>query len=117
MASISAEEASRLKPFMGLIEKLGTFAGQIADEGLEAVEIEYEGEVAQLNTQPLTAMALASLMRPLDAGREHGVGAGVLKQKGTPLTESKRETLADLWIADPDQGAHRVGAGGAWRAW
>src|SRR5712672_267860 len=65
MASISAEEGSRLKPYTGLIERLGSFAGQIADDGLEAVEIEYEGDVAHLNTQPLTATALASLMRPL----------------------------------------------------
>src|SRR4029077_4037541 len=47
MASISAEEASRLKPFIELIDKLGAFAGQIADEGIEAVEIAYEGHVAQ----------------------------------------------------------------------
>ena len=46
MASISAEEASRLRPFMALIDNLGSFAGQIADDGLEAIEIEYEGEVA-----------------------------------------------------------------------
>src|SRR5579872_4744622 len=44
MPSITAEEAPRLKPFSSLIDKLGTFAGQIADEGLEAIEIEYEGE-------------------------------------------------------------------------
>jgi D-3-phosphoglycerate dehydrogenase / 2-oxoglutarate reductase len=92
MASISAEEASRLKPFIGLIDKLGAFAGQIADDGLEAVEIEYEGEVAQLNTQPLTAVALASLMRPLMPDVNVVSAPAVLKRKGTPLTESRRET-------------------------
>jgi D-3-phosphoglycerate dehydrogenase len=92
MASISAEEASRLKPFAGLIDKLGSFAGQIADEGLEAVEIEYEGEVAQLNIQPLTATALASLMRPFMPDVNMVSAPAVLKQKGTPLTESRRET-------------------------
>jgi D-3-phosphoglycerate dehydrogenase len=92
MASISAEEASRLKPFIALIDKLGAFAGQIADDGLEAVEIEYEGEVAHLNTQPLTATALASLMRPLMPDVNMVSAPVVLKQKGTPLTESKRET-------------------------
>jgi len=92
MASISAEEASRLKPFIGLIDKLGAFAGQIADDGLEAVEIEYEGEVAHLNTQPLTAIALASLMRPLMPDVNMVSAPAVLKQKGTPLTESRRET-------------------------
>jgi D-3-phosphoglycerate dehydrogenase len=92
MASISAEEASRLKPFIGLIDKLGSFAGQIADDGLEAVEIEYEGEVAQLNIQPLTATALASLMRPLMPDVNIVSAPAVLKQKGTPLTVSKRDT-------------------------
>jgi D-3-phosphoglycerate dehydrogenase / 2-oxoglutarate reductase len=92
MASISAEEASRLKPFARLIDKLGSFAGQIADEGLEAVEIEYEGDVAQLNTKPLTATALASLMRPLMPDVNMVSAPVVLKQKGTPLTESRRET-------------------------
>ncbi len=92
MASISAEEASRLKPFIGLIDKLGAFAGQIADDGLEAIEIEYEGEVAQLNIQPLTATALASMMRPLMPDVNMVSAPAVLKQKGTSLTESRRET-------------------------
>jgi len=92
MASISAAEASRLKPFIGLIDKLGAFAGQIADDGLEAVEIEYEGEVAQLNTQPLTATALAALMRPLMPDVNMVSAPVVLKQRGIPLKESRRDT-------------------------
>jgi D-3-phosphoglycerate dehydrogenase len=111
MASISAEEASRLKPFIGLIEKLGTFAGQIADDGIEAIEIEYEGEVARLNTQPLTAIALASLMKPLMPEVNMVSAPAVLKQKGIPLTESRRET-------SPIYGALiriKVLTGGRWR--
>ena len=92
MASISAEEASRLRPFMALIENLGSFAGQIADDGLEAIEIEYEGEVAGLNTRPLTAIGLAALMRPLMPDVNVVSAPMVLKQKGTPLTESKRDS-------------------------
>jgi len=92
MPSISAEEASRLRPFMDLIDKLGAFAGQIADDGLEAVEIEYEGEVTQLNTRPLTAVALAALMRPLMPDVNMVSAPAVLKQRGTSLTESRRET-------------------------
>ncbi len=92
MPSITAEEAPRLKPFVTLIDRLGAFAGQLVDEGLDAVEIEYEGEVAQLNTQPLTATALASLMRPLMPDVNMVSAPAVLKLKGTPLTESKRES-------------------------
>ncbi len=112
MASISAEEASRLKPFMNLIDKLGSFAGQIADEGLEAVEIEFEGEVARLNTQPLTAMAVAALLRPFMPDVNLVSAPVVLKQKGTSLTESKRET-------SPVYGSLiriKVLTGGRWRA-
>jgi D-3-phosphoglycerate dehydrogenase / 2-oxoglutarate reductase len=111
MPSISAEEAPRLRPFTALIDKLGTFAGQIADEGLEAIEIEYEGEVSHLNTQPLTATALASLMRPLMPDVNMVSAPAVLKQRGAPLTESKRET-------SPIYGSLirlRVLTGGHWR--
>ena len=111
MPSITAEEAPRLKPFSALIEKLGSFAGQLSDEGIEAVEIEYEGDVAHLNTRPLTAIALAALMRPLIPDVNMVSAPDVLKQKGTPLTESKRET-------SPIYGALiriRVKTGGHWR--
>jgi D-3-phosphoglycerate dehydrogenase len=89
--SISAEEAPRLKPFVDLVEKLGAFAGQLADEGLDAVEIEYEGPVSQLNTKPLTATALAAIMRPLMPEVNTVSALSVLKEKGTPLKESRSE--------------------------
>ena len=111
MATVTAEEASRLKPFMVLVEKLGSFAGQIADEGIEAVEIEYEGDVAQLNTQPLTAIGLAALMRPLIPEVNMVSASSVFKQKGASLTESKRET-------SPIYGSLiriKVKTGGRWR--
>src|SRR5690606_23676554 len=64
MPSIGAEEAPRLRPFVELAEKLGMFAGQIVEAGLEAVEIELEGRVAAMNTKPLVAAALAGILRP-----------------------------------------------------
>ncbi len=62
--SVSAEDAPRLKPYMALAEKLGLLLGQLAFEGLSRVEIEAEGAAAELNLKPLTAAALAGLMRP-----------------------------------------------------
>jgi D-3-phosphoglycerate dehydrogenase len=111
MPSISAEEAPRLKPFAALAEKLGTFAGQIVDEGLEAVEIEYEGEVAGLNTKPLTAALLAGLLRPLLQDVNMVSAPAILKERGTPLTESKRDLspIYDSLIRV------KVQTGGKWR--
>jgi D-3-phosphoglycerate dehydrogenase len=65
MPSVTAEEAPRLRPYMKLAQQLGSFAGQLTRSGLKAVKIEYEGQAAELNTRPLTAIALAGLMAPL----------------------------------------------------
>ena len=65
MPSISAEEAPRLKPLVTLAEGLGSFAGQLTTTNIEAVKIEYAGEVAEMNTKALTSAALAGLLRPL----------------------------------------------------
>lgn len=62
MASISAEDAPRLKPYIKLADQLGSFAGQITDGAINEVEIEYEGTVSEINTDPITATLLARLL-------------------------------------------------------
>jgi D-3-phosphoglycerate dehydrogenase / 2-oxoglutarate reductase len=91
MPSITAEEAPRLKPFAALAEKLGAFAGQIVDEGLDEVAIEYEGDVTRFNMKPLTAAALAGLLRPLLQDVNMVSAPALLKERGAPLTESTRD--------------------------
>lgn len=90
--SITAEEAPKLKPLVVLAEKLGAFAGQVVDGGLDAIEIEYEGDVTALNTAPLTSAALAGILRPLLAEINMVSAPAILKERGTPLTEAKRDT-------------------------
>jgi D-3-phosphoglycerate dehydrogenase / 2-oxoglutarate reductase len=111
MPSITAEEAPRLKPFAALAEKLGAFAGQIVDEGLEEVAIEYEGEVTKLNMKPLTAAALAGVLRPLLQDVNVVSAPALLKERGATLTESTRETSPtyDSLIRI------KVKTGGGWR--
>ena len=62
--SITAEEAPRLTPYVKLAEQLGSFAGQLTESIIEGVHIEYCGEVANLNIKPMTAAAMAGLLRP-----------------------------------------------------
>ncbi len=64
MPSLTAEEATRLRPYMKLAEQLGSFAGQLTETPLKAVEIRYEGHVAELNVKPLTAVVLTALLSP-----------------------------------------------------
>jgi D-3-phosphoglycerate dehydrogenase len=63
MPSLSAEEAPKLKPYMGLAEKLGSLVGQLAHGNLDKISIEVEGAAAQLNPKPITGAVLAGLMR------------------------------------------------------
>jgi len=64
MPSLTADEATRLRPYMTLAEQLGSFAGQLTETGIRAVEVEYEGTVAELNVKPLTAIVLSGLLSP-----------------------------------------------------
>jgi D-3-phosphoglycerate dehydrogenase / 2-oxoglutarate reductase len=89
--SVTAEEAPRLKPFIALAEKLGGFAGQMVDFGIKAIDIAYEGEVAKLNAKPLTAAALAGLMRPMLAEVNMVSAPAVAKERGIAVSESRQE--------------------------
>lgn len=62
MPSISAEDAPRLKPYLGLGAQLGEFAGQITEHAIESIEIEYEGTVTDTNTDPITSVIIAHLL-------------------------------------------------------
>ncbi len=59
--SITAEEAPRLRPFIALAEKLGSFAGQLTETGISKVQIACDGEVAKMNTRAITCAAIAGL--------------------------------------------------------
>jgi D-3-phosphoglycerate dehydrogenase len=62
MPSISAEDAPRLKPYLALGAQLGEFAGQITDHAIQGIEIEYEGTVTDINTDPITSVIIAHLL-------------------------------------------------------
>ena len=74
--SVTADEAPKLRPYVALAENLGAFAGQMVDEGLKGVDIAFEGDVAALNVKPLTAAALAGVLRPDAGGDQHGLRPG-----------------------------------------
>ena len=93
--SISAEEAPKLKPFIALVEKLGSFAGQLTETGISKVQLAYEGAVAQMNTKALTSAALAGLLRPM-LGDVNVVSAPVVaKERGIVVEEVTREMPED----------------------
>ena len=113
--SISAEEAPKLKPFIALAEKLGSFAGQLTETGISKVQLAYEGAVAQMNTKALTSAALAGLLRPM-LGDVNVVSAPVVaKERGIVVEEVTREmpedyeSLITVTVTTERQTAPRLG--------
>jgi D-3-phosphoglycerate dehydrogenase len=92
--SISAEEAPRLKPFVALAEKLGSFAGQLTETGISKVQLCYEGAVAQMNTKALTSSAIAGLLRPMLQDVNVVSAPTVAKDRGIVIEELRREAAA-----------------------
>ena len=109
--SVTADEAPKLKPFVALAERLGAFAGQLIDKGLSAIEIAYEGSVSALNIKPLTASALAGIMRPMIAEVNMVSAPAVARERGISITESHQqdspvyEALIRITITS-DEGQH-----------
>ena len=89
--SVTADEAPKLKPFILLAERLGAFAGQMVDGGMTAIEVTFVGEVAKLNVKPLTAAALAGVLRPMLAEVNMVSAPSVAAGRGVKVTESKQE--------------------------
>ena len=89
--SVTAEEAPRLKPYIALAEKLGAFAGQLTESALQKIEVTYEGDVAELNTKPLTASAVAGVLKPM-LSEVNIVNAPVIaKDRGVSVAETSRD--------------------------
>ncbi len=89
--SVTAEEAPRLKPFIALAEKLGLLAGQMVDFGITAIDIAYEGQVAALNAKPMTAAALAGVLRPMLAEINMVSAPAIAKERGITVSESRQD--------------------------
>jgi D-3-phosphoglycerate dehydrogenase len=93
--SITAEEAPKLKPFIALAEKLGSFAGQLTETGITKVQITYQGAVAQMKIKALTSAALSGLLRPM-LGDVNVVSAPIVaKERGMVVEETTREADGD----------------------
>jgi len=93
--SITAEEAPRLKPFIALAEKLGSFAGQLTETGVAKVQLAYEGEVARMNTKALTAAAIAGLLRPMLQDVNVVSAPVIAKERGIVIEETTRDGHSD----------------------
>jgi D-3-phosphoglycerate dehydrogenase / 2-oxoglutarate reductase len=94
--SITAEEAPKLRPFVELAGKLGSFAGQLTETGINKVHLTYQGAVAEMKTRALTSAALAGLLRPILQDINVVLAPIIARERGIVVDETTREHAGDF---------------------
>ena len=88
--SVPAEQVLRLKPYLTLAEKLGSFASQVFEGGVTEITVEYRGEASQLNTAPVNIALLKGFLTPILEETVNFVNAPVItKERGIEVKEMK----------------------------
>jgi D-3-phosphoglycerate dehydrogenase len=93
--SLSAEEAPRLKPYMGLAEMLGRLVGQVAGTEIRSIDVEVEGHAATLNIKPISGAVLAGVMRCWSDTANRVNAPYLAKERGLAVREIRNEGEGD----------------------
>ncbi len=95
--SVDSEVLAKIKPYLNLAERLGSFQGQVISGGLEQISIEYSGEVAALQTEPITVSLLKGLLFPILQEDVNYVNAPIIaKERGIKVVESTTSQSEDF---------------------
>lgn len=96
MPSVSLDVLKTMKPYLNLAEKLGSLQGQICKGGVKELHMEYDGEVSELDTAPITVAALKGFLTPMMDVVVSYVNAPVIAQeRGIKVIESKSSQAKD----------------------
>jgi D-3-phosphoglycerate dehydrogenase len=113
--SISAEDAPKLKPLVALGEKLGSFLGQLTEAQIKGIRIAYEGKVGELNIRPITAAAVAGVLRPFMPEINMVNAQAIAKDKGIAVEAITRdapeniESRVKIYVEAGDMTRHAAG--------
>lgn len=89
LPSIPAELQEKLRPYQTLAEKLGSFAVQTTEGALEEITVTYSGELAELDTAPLTRIILKGAISHYLSDVNDVSAPHLAKERGIRVTEQK----------------------------
>jgi D-3-phosphoglycerate dehydrogenase len=94
--SIPFEQLPLIRPYLVLLERMGSFASQIFSTSINQIHIEYLGEITSLNTQVLTTAALKGILDPILGEPVNFVNASfIAKERGIGVKEIKGKEAGD----------------------
>ena len=93
--SLTAKEYQSVKPFLKLSSLLGGFAGQLTENAIRSVQIEFEGTATNVNSTPLTQTIIYSLLKPTTESVNVINSVLVAKSKSISISEVKHQKEND----------------------
>jgi D-3-phosphoglycerate dehydrogenase len=91
MPSVTAEEAQVMGPWLKLAGHLGSFIGQLTDEPIKAINILYDGTVAQMNLDALNCGVIAGIMKRANPDVNMVSAPVVAKEKGIQISTTNQD--------------------------
>ena len=91
MPNVSAEEAAVMGPWVKLASHLGAFIGQMTEEPIKAINILYDGRVAEMNVAALNQSVIAGVLRAQNPDVNLVSAPVVAKDKGIQISTTRQD--------------------------
>ncbi|MEO9782339.1 MAG: phosphoglycerate dehydrogenase [Sedimentitalea sp.] len=91
MPSVTAEEAKVMGPWVKLAGHLGAFIGQMTDEPIKAINVLYDGSVAQMNLDALNCSVVAGIMKKANPDVNMVSAPVVAKERGIKISTTNQD--------------------------
>ena len=120
MPSVTAEEAAVMGPWLRLASHLGSFIGQMTEEPIRAINVLYDGVVAEMNLAALNCAVISGIMKATNPdvnmvsapviAKERGIQVATTSQgksgvfdafvKITVVTDKRERSIAGTCFSD-----------------
>ena len=92
MAPVSSQVMNVIKPYFDLAERLGCTVCSLAEGAVKGVEVEYNGDITEVNTKMITTAVIKGLLNPILESNVNYVNApGLAKERNIKVTEIKNK--------------------------
>ena len=114
MAPIPKHVLQIIRPYLSLAEKMGCLAVHLAEGRIQNAEIEYNGEISEVETKMLTTAVVKGMLNPILQENINYVNApAIAKSRGIGVKEVKSKDIANFANLitvklTTDKGEHRV---------
>jgi D-3-phosphoglycerate dehydrogenase / 2-oxoglutarate reductase len=84
----------KVAPYIGIAERLGSFAMQLVDGPVKKIEVEVHGEIANMDTRMVTVSALVGVLSTVKGENTNIINAGsIAREMGIQVVESKVDEM------------------------